>query len=69
MTINKLNKAKVPIVKIDRKLDKLAGEVLFPEKLEKANEVLNSIGTPKTLKPNTSRKSLNNTKSVRPVRP
>jgi len=40
MTIDELNKAKVPIIIFDKKLEKFRGKVLFPEKLEKANEIL-----------------------------
>ncbi len=35
-----LNKKKTPIVKIDNKLEKFRGQILFPEKLKKANEIL-----------------------------
>jgi hypothetical protein len=37
MKINQLNEAKIPIVKIDKKLERFRGKVLFPEKLEQAN--------------------------------
>ena len=37
-TIKELNKKKAPIVIIDESLDKYDDVVLFPEKLEKANE-------------------------------
>jgi hypothetical protein len=47
MTIKELNKRKTPIVIIDNSLEKYKGKVLFPEKLEKANEVLRTIGLPK----------------------
>jgi len=46
MKINKLNQAKVPIVKIDKKLERFKGKVLFPEKLEKANEILSRTVLP-----------------------
>lgn len=45
--INELKNRKIPIVKIDKSLDKLDDKVLFPEKLEKANEMLKKIGLPK----------------------
>lgn len=48
MTIKELNKTKTPIVKINKALDKLAEKVLFPEKLEEANNILKTIGLPKT---------------------
>ncbi len=46
MNIKELNKKKVPIVKIDQSLDKFNEVVLFPDKLEKANEMLRTIGLP-----------------------
>ncbi len=47
VTIKELNKKKVPIVQIDKTLNKYDDIVLFPEKLEKANETLKAIGLPK----------------------
>jgi hypothetical protein len=47
MIIEKLNQSKIPIVKIDKRLERFRGKVLFPEKLEKANEILNRVGLPK----------------------
>ena len=47
MKINQLNEAKIPIIKIDKKLERFRGKVLFPEKLEKANEILTRVGIPK----------------------
>ena len=47
MTIEVLNKRKTPIIVIDDTLEKYKGEVLFPEKLAKANETLKRIGLPK----------------------
>ena len=44
---NELKKRKIPIVRIDKSLDKFDEKVLFPEKLEKANEMLKKIGLPK----------------------
>jgi hypothetical protein len=46
-TINELNKKKVPVVRIDMSLNKYSHVILFPEKLEKANEMLRTIGLPK----------------------
>ena len=46
-TIEKLNKSKTPIVKIDRSLERLRGKNLFPEKLTKANELIARVGLPK----------------------
>lgn len=50
MNIEDLNKAKVPIVKIDKKLEKLRGKILFPEKLELANKLLSKAKLPSQLK-------------------
>jgi len=47
MNINDLNKAKLPIVIIDKALEKYKTKVLFKEKLDKANEVLKTVGLPK----------------------
>ena len=47
-TIEKLNKSKTPIVKIDKSLEKFRGKNLFPEKLAKANEVIAKVGLPET---------------------
>ena len=48
MNIKEINKKKVPIVQIDKGLNKYNNVVLFPEKLEKANEMLRLVGLPKT---------------------
>ena len=54
-TIKELNKKKVPIVRIDKSLNKYDNVVLFPDKVEKANEMLRTIGLPKfPLKKNNS---------------
>ena len=50
MNIEKLNQSKVPIIAFDKKLEKLRGKVLFPEKLKKANEILAKSGLPKLKK-------------------
>ncbi|MBK9249153.1 MAG: hypothetical protein IPM69_13825 [Ignavibacteria bacterium] len=42
-----LKKRKIPIVKIDPRLNKYDDMVVFPEKLEKANEMLPRVGLPK----------------------
>jgi len=42
-----LKKRKIPIVKIDKSLNKYDDIVLFPDKLEKANEMLKKVGLPK----------------------
>ncbi len=46
-TIKELNKRKTPIVIIDESLDKYNEVVLFPDKVDKANEMLRIIGLPK----------------------
>lgn len=46
-SIEELNNSKVPIVIIDKSLDKLNNVVLFPEKVEKAKETIAKIGLPK----------------------
>lgn len=50
MTVEQLNKSKVPIIVFDKKLEKLRGKTLFPEKLAKANEILTKVGLPKSKK-------------------
>ena len=56
MTIKELNKRKVPIVVIDKSLNKYNDVVLFPEKLAKANEMLRKVGLPHQVKsPNTKK--------------
>ncbi len=42
-----LKKRKIPIVRIDKSLNKYDNIVLFPDKLEKANEMLRKAGIPK----------------------
>lgn len=42
-----LKKRKIPIVKIDNSLNKYDEIILFPDKLEKANEMLKKVGLPK----------------------
>ena len=46
-TIAEINSRKTPIVRIDKSLDKYDDKILFPDKLEKANEMLKKIGLPK----------------------
>lgn len=48
MTIEELKMRKTPVVAIDKSLEKYKGKVLFPEKLEKANDALKRIGLPKS---------------------
>jgi hypothetical protein len=44
---DELKKRKTPIVRIDKSLNKYDDQILFPEKLEKANQTLKKIGLPK----------------------
>jgi len=46
MNIEELNKAKIPIVKIDKKLNRFKGKVLFPDKVKLANELLQKAKLP-----------------------
>ena len=45
--IKEIKQRKIPIVTIDKSLNKLDNEILFPEKLEKANNMLKKVGLPK----------------------
>ena len=45
--ITEIKKRKVPIVRVDNSLKKYDDKILFPDKLEKANEMLKKIGVPK----------------------
>lgn len=47
MRITDLNKKKIPIVRIDKSLNQYSELVLFPEKVEKANQMLKTVGLPK----------------------
>lgn len=46
-TIKELNEKKIPVVRIDKSLDKYDKTVLFPKKVAKANKMLKEIGLPK----------------------
>lgn len=50
MNIEDLNKKKIPIVKIDKKLEKFRGKILFPQKLETANSLLAKAKLPDSVK-------------------
>jgi len=45
--IQKFNRSKIPLVKIDKKLDRYRGKVLFKEKLDRANKLLEKAVLPK----------------------
>jgi hypothetical protein len=42
-----IKKRKIPIVTVDKSLNKYDNKVSFPDKLEKANEMLKKVGLPK----------------------
>jgi hypothetical protein len=46
ITIDDLNQSKIPVIVFDKKLEKFRDMVLFPEKLEKAKEILAKVGLP-----------------------
>lgn len=50
MTIKELNEKKVPIVRIDNSLEKFKTMPIFQDKVDKANEVLRTVGLPKSKK-------------------
>ena len=45
--IEEIKKRKIPIVRVDESLNKYDDKILFPDKLEKANEMLKKTGLPK----------------------
>ena len=45
--IKELNDKKIPIVRIDKSLEKYLDMPIFQDKVEKANEALRTIGLPK----------------------
>jgi hypothetical protein len=45
-----LNKSKLPVVRIDKSLEKYKGKVVFKEKLDEANRTLKTVGLPKSKK-------------------
>ncbi|OYT12402.1 MAG: hypothetical protein B6I19_09860 [Bacteroidetes bacterium 4572_114] len=48
-TIEELNQSIIPIIVFDKKLEQFRDKVLFPEKLEKAKEILEKIDLPKKI--------------------
>jgi hypothetical protein len=50
MKIEEINQSKVPIVRINKGLDKFNGKILFPEKLELANKMLENAKLPQVSK-------------------
>jgi ATP/maltotriose-dependent transcriptional regulator MalT len=49
-TIEELNKSNLPIIPIDKSLNKYKTKNLFSEKLAKANEIIAIYGLPKIVK-------------------
>lgn len=45
--VTEIKKRKVPIVRVDKSLNKYDDKILFPDKLEKANKMLQNTGLPK----------------------
>ncbi len=45
-SILELNDKKVPVVRIDKSLNKYSNIVLFPEKVEKAKQAFEKLGLP-----------------------
>lgn len=46
-TIKEINENKIPIIRIDKSLEKYKDMPLFQNKVDKANEMLKTIGLPK----------------------
>ena len=59
MTIKELNEKKVPIVRIDNSLEKFKTMPIFQDKVDKANEVLRTVGLPKSRKPDSQQPAVN----------
>ena len=49
MEINELNEAKIPLVRINKKLNRFKGKVLFQKKLKQANILLQKSKLPISL--------------------
>ena len=47
MNVKEIDTKKKPIVLVDKSLDFFNDKVLFPKKMEKANEMLKKVGLPK----------------------
>lgn len=45
-TINNISTQNIPLVAIDKSLDKLRDKIMFPRKLEKANKILSTAKLP-----------------------
>ena len=46
-TVKELNEKKIPIIRIDKSLEKYKDIPLFQNKVDKANEMLRTVGLPK----------------------
>ena len=46
-TVKELNEKKMPIIRIDKSLEKYKDLPLFQNKVDKANEMLRTVGLPK----------------------
>jgi hypothetical protein len=46
MKIKELNESKTPIVKITKRLEKYKSKVVFEQKLQEANRILERVGLP-----------------------
>ena len=49
-SILELNEKKLPVVRIDKSLNKYSNVVLFPEKVEKARKAFEKFGVPNVKK-------------------
>ena len=47
MKVKELNKKYLPVVQIDRSLERFRNHPAFQEKVDKANEMLRTVGLPK----------------------
>jgi hypothetical protein len=47
MNIKELNRKKTPVVRIDNSLEKFKKAPIFQDKVDKANEMLRTVGLPK----------------------
>ena len=47
MNIKEHNKKKVPVVRIDNSLERFKNVPIFQDKVDKANEMLRTVGLPK----------------------
>jgi hypothetical protein len=45
-TVNDISNQNIPLVAIDKSLDKLRDKIMFPKKLEKANKALSTAKLP-----------------------